>query len=293
MFPMSLPQRLTLAIGLATALASSAARADEAKFFYEIQPAFENCGDDSLARARKDGITLGVSQIPPEEIIDEKTKEISGLDWDVINGVNAWLGIKTLKTVILPWEAQVPSLLSKRTDIMPIHVNPERTKVLSFTGPAYWYGPVIVVTKGNPLGIKSYDDLKGKTVGSISGSAADSYLQKIKVTSTPFKTEIDEMQSLNQGRLQAVLEDDLVYIEFNKATPNNNLEPLWSIPAPADIINGGGYGMARFAMRKEDCTLRSAYTQALAEMRANGHVSYILKKYGLSDRNLVLYKLNP
>jgi ABC-type amino acid transport substrate-binding protein len=51
--------------------------------------------------------------------------------------------------------------------------------------------------------------------------------------------------------------------------------------------------MARFAMRKEDCTLRSAYTHALAEMRANGEVSAILKKYGLSDRNLVMYKLNP
>jgi hypothetical protein len=36
-----------------------------------------------------------------------------------------------------------------------------------------------------------------------------------------------------------------------------------------------------------------AYTTALAELRANGHVSYILKKYGLSDRNLVLFKLNP
>ncbi len=101
------------------------------------------------------------------------------------------------------------------------------------------------------------------------------------------------MQSLNQGRLQAVLEDDLVYLEFAKANPNNNLEPLWTIAAPDDIINGGGYGMARFAMRKEDCTLRSAYTQALAEMRANGEVSSILKKYGLSDRNLVMYKLNP
>ena len=26
------------------------------------------------------------------------------------------------------------------------------------------------------------------------------------------------------------------------------------------MINGGGYGMARFAMRKEDCSLRAAYT---------------------------------
>ena len=62
---------------------------------------------------------------------------------------------------------------------------------------------------------------------------------------------------------------------------------------PADIINGGGYGMARYGFRKEDCTLRDAYTTALAEMRANGQVSCILKKYGLTDRNLVMFKLNP
>ena len=37
----------------------------------------------------------------------------------------------------------------------------------------------------------------------------------------------------------------------------------------------------------------SAYTAGLGELRANGQVSAILKKYGLSDRNLVLYKLNP
>jgi hypothetical protein len=93
--------------------------------------------------------------------------------------------------------------------------------------------------------------------------------------------------------LQAVLEDDLVYLEFAKSNQGSNLEPLWSIAAPAEIINGGGYGMARFAMRKEDCTLRAAYTLGLAEMRANGQVSYILKRYGLTDRNLVFYKLEP
>ena len=205
------------------------------------------------------------------------------------------MGVDKIKLEWMPWESQVPALLSKRTDVIAgnIHHTPARDKVISFSGPAYWYGPVIIVAKGNPLGIKSYDDLKGKKVGSISGSAANSYLGQIGVKSTPFKTEIDELQSLNQGRLEAVLEDDLVYLEFAKSNAGSNLEPLWAIAAPAAIINGGGYGMARFALRKEDCTLRSAYTQALAEMRANGQVSYILKKYGLSDRNLVLYKLEP
>jgi polar amino acid transport system substrate-binding protein len=273
----------------------SPARADEPTFFSESKPMFDNCGDGSLARAQTDGVTLGISQNPPEAFLDEKTKEAGGIDWDINKAALAWMGVDKIKLQWMPWESQVPALLSKRTDVIAgnIHHTPARDKVISFSGPAYWYGPVIIVAKGNPLGIKAYDDLKGKKVGSISGSAADSYLGQIAVKSTPFKTEIDELQSLNQGRLEAVLEDDLVYLEFAKSNQGNNLEPLWSIAAPTAIINGGGYGMARFAFRKEDCTLRSAYTQALAEMRANGHISYILKKYGLSDRNLVLYKLEP
>ena len=69
----------------------------------------------------------------------------------------------------MPWGSQIPALLSKRTDVIAqnIHVNPERVKVISFTGPAWWYGPVVLVEKGNPDGIKSYDDLKGKDVGAI------------------------------------------------------------------------------------------------------------------------------
>ena len=72
----------------------------------------------------------------------------------------------TVKLEWMPWESQVPALLSKRTDVIAgnIHHTAERDKVISFSGPAYWYGPVIVVAKGNPLGIKSYDDLRGMTL---------------------------------------------------------------------------------------------------------------------------------
>ena len=284
-----------VAVSLSAWPAAGPVRADEPTFFSESKPLFDNCGDPSLSKAQKDGITLGFSENPPEAFLDEKTKQASGIDWDINKAVLDWMGVSTIKVEWMTWDSVVPALLSKRIDVIAgnIHHTPARDKVISFSGPAYWYGPVIIVTKGNPLGIKSYDDLKGKKVGSISGSAADSYLGQIGVKSTPFKQEVEELQSLNQNRLDAVLEDDLVYLEFAKSNQGSNLEPLWGIAAPTAIINGGGYGMARFAIRKEDCTLRAAYTQALAEMRANGQVSYILKKYGLSDRNLVLYKLEP
>ncbi len=194
-----------------------------------------------------------------------------------------------------PGSLQIPSLLSKRTDVIAqnIHVNPDRVKVISFTGPAWWYGPIVLVQKGNPDGIKSYDDFKGQTVGAISGSAAENYLRRIGANTQPFKTEVEELQSLNQGRVKYVVEDDVIYSVFAKENPNSNIEALTSIATPQDIIFGGGYGNARFGIRKEDCQLRVAYTAALAELRANGFVSSVLKKYGLSDRNLFWFKLNP
>jgi ABC-type amino acid transport substrate-binding protein len=292
---MKLTHRMVLAAALACAFTARAAVAQEPQFYNEAKPMFDNCGDPSYEKAVKEGITLGFSENPPEAFLDQQTKQPGGIDWDINKAALDWMGVKTIKLVWMPWESQIPALLSKRTDVIAgnIHHTVERDKVISFSGPAYWYGPVLIVQKGNPLSVKTYDDVKGKRVGSISGSAADLYLQRIGVKTTPFKQEVEELQSLNQGRLDAVLEDDLVYLEFAKSNPNNNLEPLWSIPVPSDIINGGGYGMARFGIRKEDCSLRAAYTQALAELRANGEVSYILHKYGLSDRNLVMYKLNP
>jgi len=44
-------------------------------------------------------------------------------------------------------------------------------------------------------------------------------------------------------------------------------------------------------LRKEDCSLRSAFTQGLAEVRGNGQATAILKKSGLTNRNLFFFPL--
>jgi polar amino acid transport system substrate-binding protein len=279
----------------AAAAFAGPARAQEPKFFHETQPQFEACADGSLDRVRKDGIVLGMSGIAPHSILDPNTKEASGIDVEINNAVLDWLGVANRRIEWIPWGSQIPSLSSRRTDVIAqnIHVNPDRVKVISFTTPAWWYGPVVLVRKGNPDGIRSYDDLKGKTVGAIGGSAAEAYLTRTGVTAQPFKSEAEELQSLNQGRIGYVVEDDVIFTVFQKENPGSQIEALSDIPTPDDIIYGGGYGYARYGVRKEDCQLRAAYSAALAELRGNGFVSAVLKKYGLSDRNLFWFKLNP
>ncbi len=180
--------------------------------YVEMKPDVANCGDPSYENAVKNGISLGFNVNPPEAFQDAN-KQPTGIDWDINKAVLDVLGIQKINVVWMPWESVIPSLLSRRIDVIgaDIHVTPERMKVISFSGPAWWYGPVLIVQKGNPLNITGYDQLKGKRVGSITGSAADLYLRRIGVQTTEFKQEVDELQSLNQGRLDAVLEDDVVY----------------------------------------------------------------------------------
>ncbi|MEX4005125.1 substrate-binding periplasmic protein [Paraburkholderia sp. EG285A] len=270
-------------------------RAASSAPYYESKPMFENCGDPSYDNAKKDGVVLGFSELPPESWLDQKTNQPTGIDWEINKAALAWMGVKIKRVEWMPWDSIVPSLLSKRIDVIAsdIHHTPERDKVISFTGPSFWYGPGILVKKGTNLNIKTYEDLKGKKVGVTSGEAAESYLKSVGVETVPFKDALTKLESLSQGRLDAAMTDQLLWAKFRSENPNINIVALNDVPTPRAMIEGGGFGSARYAVRKEDCSLRAAYTQALAEMTANGTTSAILHQFGLTDKNLVAFDIRP
>jgi ABC-type amino acid transport substrate-binding protein len=170
-----------------------------------------------------------------------------------------------------------------------IHQTPDRLKVVTFTGPAWWYGPALVAQAGNPTGVKSFDDLKGKKVGAIAGSAADEYLRKIGIEVTAFQDDAAEFAGISTGKVDVILEDDVKVLDYEY---NQN--------SPIEIVKGETQKnhiqiwirYARYAWCPADCQLRLAYSTALHELWGAGVVSAILKKYGLSDRNLTYFPLN-
>ncbi|HEX4767915.1 MAG TPA: transporter substrate-binding domain-containing protein [Lichenihabitans sp.] len=270
-----------------------AGMASAQEFKTEAQPLFDNCGDPSLANARQNGITLGISPSPPYSSLDPGSNKASGLDVEIHEAALKWIGIDKIHYEVMPFGQLIPAMLAKRVDVIAanIHITPDRLKAVSFTGPAWWYGPAIVTQKGDPEKIASFDDLKGKKVGAIAGSAADEYLRKIGVDVTAFQTDAEEFSAISTARVSAIVEDDVKVLGYMSSTKSAPIEIVPNVAVPEDLIFKYGYGYARYALRKEDCSLRAAYTQALAEMRGNGHVSAILKKYGLSNRNLFFFPL--
>ena len=238
-------------------------------------------------------MTLGLSPSPPYSSLDPSTKKATGLDIDLVEAALGWAGVTKIKYAVMPFGQLIPALLANRIDVVAtnIHVTPDRLKAISFTGPAWWYGPAIVVGKGNPKSITSFDALKDKKVGAIAGSAADEYLRHIGIPDTAFQTDAEEFNAISTGRVDAILEDDVKVIGYMKANAGAPIEIVSNVAIPDELIFKYGYGYARYAVRKSDCSLRAAFTQGLAEVRGNGEASAVLKKYGLSNRNLFFFPL--
>lgn len=263
------------------------------EFQNEASPLFENCGDASYEKAKTEGITVGISPSPPFTSLNPETQKAEGLEVEIDEAAIKWAGIDKIKYEVMPFGQLIPALLANRIDMVAaLHITPDRKKVISFTGPAYWYGPGILVKTGNPDGIKSYDDLKGKQIGAIAGSAADEYLRKVGADVIPFQTDADQFSAVATGRVSAIVDDDTkinLFLAANKELP---MELLKGVKVPDELIFTYGYGYVRSGLRKEDCSLRSAISQGLSEVRGNGNVSALLKKYGFSDANLFFFPLN-
>lgn len=281
--------RSTLFASLALAGIASSARAQS--YHFEVPANLAKCADASLDRALKEGVTLGIGPTPPYGWMDPGTKEIKGIDAEINRAVLAYLGIKVKNYEVMPFAQLVPALQSGRIDVIAnnIHVTPARLDAVAFTGPAWWYGPAIIVQKGNPHNIRSFDDLKGKDAGAMLGTAGDEYLRNIGAKVVPFKTTPEHFIALSQGRVVAVMEDDVKFAWYKKQNPNVELEIVQGIDLPEKQMYSTGYGYNRYALRKDDCSLRAAYSQSLAEIRGNGQLYGILKSYGLSGSKGLLY----
>lgn len=283
-----------LALIWVLAFLSVPALAQEKDFHFEIPAVFTNCGDGSFEKAVREGVTLGIGPTPPYGWVDPETKQIRGIDAEINEAVLKHLGIKIKNWELMPFGQLIPALLAGRIDVIAnnIHVTPARIETVSFTGPAWWFGPAIVVQKGNPHNIRSLADLKGKDAGAMLGTAGDEYLRKIGANVTPFKTTPEHFVAAAQGRVVAVMEDDVKFAWYKKMNPNVPLEMV-NIDLPEKEMFSTGYGYCRYALRKDNCSLRAAYTAALAEMRGNGQLYAILKKYGLnSTKGLLFYSFD-
>jgi polar amino acid transport system substrate-binding protein len=170
-----------------------------------------NSDDDSLSRIQQKGLVVSTSNDWPYSFLDPKSGEWTGLDGDIIKYVVKMLKIPKVDVQTVTFDGLIPGLLDGRFDIVgdSIHYTKNRSKVVNFCFPTYYYAEALVVPKGNPNNLHSLADLKGHTVGSLLGTNYAEWIQAVPgVTFQGYKDWAQIIPELAISRTDAALYRD-------------------------------------------------------------------------------------
>lgn len=246
------------------------------------------CRDSSYADAVENGIKLGLNWARPYRYEDKDSGGRAGIDWDINMAALKFMGIEKYEVVEFSAFADlIPALQSDRIDVIAanIHVNAERLKSIGFTGPAWWYGSVMVVPTDNPAEIQGWKDLSdGKVeVGALNGSQTQAYLEKVGAKVSLYKDALAMFTAMRGGRIQVMVVDSPLAGDYIKTNADANMKILTADDVTPDELLDN---YARYGVRLDDCTLNAAYSRALMELRDHGVIARILEEYGLDGRAL-------
>jgi hydroxyproline transporter system substrate-binding protein len=177
-----------------------------------------------------------VLDFPPMGSRDANNNPV-GFDVDYCNDLAKALGVEP-EYVETPFPDRIPALVSGRADVGVASTSDtlERAKTIGFSIPYFAFEMVVLTKDGS--GIDAYDTLKGRTVGSVSGTYEAIALENsVKEWGggefRPYQSQADVMLALSQGQIEATVVTSTVA----QATANSGQYPGFAVKgkAPYDI----------------------------------------------------------
>ncbi|MHA7176096.1 amino acid ABC transporter substrate-binding protein/permease [Arthrobacter sp. Sr24] len=196
-----------------------------------------------------------------------------GIDMDLINAIAKNQGFEVdIKS--LGFDAALQALQSNQVAgvIAGMSITDERKNIFDFSDPYFDSGVQMAVAK-NDDEIKTYAELKGKTVTAKRGSEGETFANSIKdefgFTVKALADSATMYDDVKAGNSVAVF-DDYPVLAYG-VSQNNGLKIV------TDKEQGSSYG---FAVNKgQNAELLAAFDTGLAELKANGEYDAILDKY--------------
>ncbi|WP_442868711.1 ectoine/hydroxyectoine ABC transporter substrate-binding protein EhuB [Bradyrhizobium sp. CCBAU 21360] len=239
-------------------------------------------------------ITIGIHNQPPWGFKTEGGG-VSGVHPDMIKAVLEPLGVKQVDFVIMDWGALIPSLISRRIDVVAsgMAITPLRCAQVAFSNPDLAIGDGVIVKAGNPHNIHSYADVARNPALRIGGGRGSSNPENAVKAGIPkdrvllFDDKQSTIAALLAGRIDAdtgstasvidVLKDPELKGKLERALPFTGL----ILPNGQEAKNYAG-----IAFRPEDAGLRDLYNESLAKRKAEGVVKEIFARYGFTDSEI-------
>ncbi|WP_434617813.1 amino acid ABC transporter substrate-binding protein [Arthrobacter sp. A5] len=200
--------------------------------------------------------------------------KLTGYDVEIAQAVADKLGVKATFQET-QFDGIFAGLDANRFDMIAnqISINPERSAKYDFSTP-YTVSPGVIVTKSDDSSITSFDSLKGKTTAQSLTSNYYTLAQQSGANVQAVEGWAQAIALLRQGRVDAVVNDKLTYLDYAKTNPNAGLK----IAAETSDKSKNA-----FAFRKGSTELVKATDKALSDLQADGTLGRISDKYFGAD----------
>ena len=227
-----------------------------------------------IDQIKKNGkLILATGNYRPFEYHDEKTNKIIGYDIDVAEAIAKKIGVP-LVIQEMQFTGLIPSLQNGQADfvIAAMYITPQRREIVDFAEPYMDTGMTVVVRKDDNA-IKGPNDLNGKTVGVKAGATSEKVVQDMnakgaKITIKSYKETVDHNLDLQNGRLDAAVNDLLNQLEYNKTNP--------ALKVVGEPFTKAQLGIA---VKKGDKELLALINTVLKELKQSGESDKLYKKW--------------
>nr|WP_041267817.1 ectoine/hydroxyectoine ABC transporter substrate-binding protein EhuB [Geobacillus genomosp. 3] len=247
-------------------------------------------GDSRLEELREKGVVyVGFANEKPYAY--EENGELKGEAVDIAKEIFQQLGIERIEGRLAEFNELIPGLNAGKFDVITagMAILPNRCERVDFAEPEYQVGDALVVKKGNPKNLHSYEDIAKQPdtkIAVMSASMEVDYLKQSGVKDEQIVLVPDipaVMDAVKTGRADAATGTQLTMKNALQSAGEEGLELVSDFKQP-DVEGIPSYGAAVF--RQDDDELREAYNKELQKLKESGELLNILQKNGFGEENL-------
>lgn len=238
-------------------------------------------------------IRIGYANEAPYAYMDSSLNRITGEAAETARVVLKRMGINEVEGVLTEFGSLIPGLQAKRFDIIAagMYVTPERCEQAAFSNPTYGVGEAILVPKGNPKKLHSYEDFVKQDelkLGVVVGAIQSEYARKVDIPLdrvVVFPDVVSALSGVQAGRADAYAATAMTVSDLMSKTGTGDLEKAEPFTDP--VIDGKsvrGYGA--FAFRKDDQAFVDAFNLELAKFIGTEEHAKLVQSFGLTEAEL-------
>lgn len=242
----------------------------------------------SLLERAKAGekIRIGFANEVPWAYPGEANKPLGFVNAHAL-GVLKKMGIANVEPVVTEWGGLIPGLKANRFDIITggMYILKERCENVAFSDPMGTFGDAMIVMKGNPKGIQTYQDVKNSGAVFVTGAGYNQIKVAKKegiadgnIMQVPGPTEI--LAAVKAGRADA---GGVTYFTaLNLAKENSDaIEVTDPSKLPEWTLNWVG-----IAFRKSDQDFVNAFNKAQSAHLGSDEMLKSVAQYGYTKAQL-------